>query len=368
MIKSAGMVNFLSHRESLVEFGPGLNVISGVSDAGKSAVIRAMTWIFKNKPNGDAIKNWNASKKDSVIVEMMLASPLTNRDESILKERTNTTSSYTLSTLSEPLNVVGRDVPTEVQEMINFSELNFKGQHDPYLLSISGGALAKMINDLVGLSIIDTSTKNLNRKANTLKGRCEGLTSDISTASSAIEQLSYLDQMKIDIEEIEQLQQDKNQTVRVAFELGKLIQLIQETQTEIDDNAQTLRVKPFVDEMRYVLDGYQVHTDLAGALQTEIKTIKSIQEAMADEQETLKAKPFVDEINIIVKQYNEIIKKQDAIDNLIVSCIEIQNRRRDARDNITMAQQNFSAYLKKVGVCPTCHHPFDKKTIEEMTK
>ena len=42
MIKSVGIVNFQSHEETAIEFSPGLNVIAGGSDAGKSSILRAI--------------------------------------------------------------------------------------------------------------------------------------------------------------------------------------------------------------------------------------------------------------------------------------------------------------------------------------
>jgi exonuclease SbcC len=44
---------FQSHRDSLLEFVPGLNVIVGPSDAGKSAILRALWWLLYNQPRGE---------------------------------------------------------------------------------------------------------------------------------------------------------------------------------------------------------------------------------------------------------------------------------------------------------------------------
>lgn len=44
--------NFQSHRLSEVAFSPGLNVITGRSDEGKSALIRALRWLLYNEPSG----------------------------------------------------------------------------------------------------------------------------------------------------------------------------------------------------------------------------------------------------------------------------------------------------------------------------
>jgi exonuclease SbcC len=51
-IKKLSLRNFQSHRETDLEFSPGLNIIVGPSDQGKSAIIRALRWLFYNEPRG----------------------------------------------------------------------------------------------------------------------------------------------------------------------------------------------------------------------------------------------------------------------------------------------------------------------------
>jgi len=56
MIKYLQIQNFQSHKDSLLEFDPGVNVIVGSSDSGKTAVIRALRWLVWNRPSGDAFR------------------------------------------------------------------------------------------------------------------------------------------------------------------------------------------------------------------------------------------------------------------------------------------------------------------------
>ena len=59
MIQSLKIINFQSHEDSTLDFVPGVNMILGASDSGKSAIIRALKWLVWNRPNGDAYRsNW----------------------------------------------------------------------------------------------------------------------------------------------------------------------------------------------------------------------------------------------------------------------------------------------------------------------
>ena len=52
-IKQLRLKNFQSHEDTVLDFVPGLNVLLGNSDTGKSAIVRAIRWLFYNEPAGD---------------------------------------------------------------------------------------------------------------------------------------------------------------------------------------------------------------------------------------------------------------------------------------------------------------------------
>ena len=67
MIEGLKISNFQSHRDSSLEFSPGVNALVGDSDCGKSAVMRALLWVITNQPQGDAhVSNWLKDKKGKV--------------------------------------------------------------------------------------------------------------------------------------------------------------------------------------------------------------------------------------------------------------------------------------------------------------
>ena len=57
MIQSVHIQNFQSHKNSTLEFSPGVNIIVGTSDSGKTAIIRALRWVVWNRPSGDSLRS-----------------------------------------------------------------------------------------------------------------------------------------------------------------------------------------------------------------------------------------------------------------------------------------------------------------------
>ena len=68
MIKKLNILNFQSHKDTSLSFAPGVNVIVGASDSGKSAIIRALRWLIWNRPVGDAFRSHWGGETQVVVV------------------------------------------------------------------------------------------------------------------------------------------------------------------------------------------------------------------------------------------------------------------------------------------------------------
>ena len=53
-IQEVTIEGYQSHTNSTFRLSPGLTVITGPSDAGKTAIIRALRWFAFNEPTGEA--------------------------------------------------------------------------------------------------------------------------------------------------------------------------------------------------------------------------------------------------------------------------------------------------------------------------
>ena len=191
MIRSIDLLNYQSHIESHIDLCDGFNAITGVSDAGKSVIIRAADWVRLNRPLGDEIVNWDAKKEDTTTVKIV-----TDKC-SVQKNRTNGKSSYLLSTgrgKPAPFDVVKTDVPEEIEQALDMTDINVQGQHDKYLfLNDTAGEVARKLNELVGLDIIDTIYKNLNSRITEAKRNISSKKEEIELKESQIKSFSYLE-------------------------------------------------------------------------------------------------------------------------------------------------------------------------------
>ena len=154
MITKIEIKNFQSHKNTVLEFDKGVNVICGESDNGKSAIIRAIRWVVENQPQGTEKINsrWNGDFKEPLSVKLYTEKGYVER---IRDKKHN---GYNLCKNGEEvqLDAIGKGVPKEVTEFLNVSDVNFQYQLDPiYLLSKTPGQASQYLNEIVHLDSID---------------------------------------------------------------------------------------------------------------------------------------------------------------------------------------------------------------------
>jgi exonuclease SbcC len=121
MIKALFIRNFQSHKNSNLEFVPGVNVIVGLSSSGKSAILRALRWLIWNRPLGNEFRsNWGGVTH----VEAHLGFHSGHSDKvSRIKDKDEV---YFGNKIEH--KAFRSEVPEEVQKIFNIGEINLQQQ------------------------------------------------------------------------------------------------------------------------------------------------------------------------------------------------------------------------------------------------
>jgi exonuclease SbcC len=218
MIQEIRLENFQAHRQLRLALSPGLNVIVGPTDRGKSAIIRAIKWLALHESQDGIITHGETSVKVGVKTD----------EGPIVRFRDKKKYGYKLGQ-AEYL-ACGKEQPKDVQARHNLSEINFQGQHDPhFLLSLTPGQAAKEINKIVALDDIDvalTWIKTREIRSNTeielSEARCSDLGVQILTFSDLDNRLAILRSVEaivINGEIMAKMSSDINKIVEEWYEL-----------------------------------------------------------------------------------------------------------------------------------------------------
>jgi exonuclease SbcC len=196
MIRELIIANFQSHEDTKLKFCPGVNVIVGPSDSGKSAIIRALRWVLFNKGGTGAFSHWSPKSMSVSVVLDDLSSVSRNR-----APKGNTyclchTPKDGFPTMDD-LSAVGNAVPPAVEEMLNVSDLNMQRQGDPYFLLNDGPAdVARTLNEIAGLTDIDEAHTRIAGKIREYQASERRNAEDLQEVETSLTKYEGLDEIR----------------------------------------------------------------------------------------------------------------------------------------------------------------------------
>lgn len=237
MIKRVELTNFQSHPNTVLPFHPGVNVIVGASDSGKTAILRAMRWAIWNRPTGDSFRSsWGGATTVKITTEEL---------DDVARARTDKENSYWLQ--ADELKAFGADVPEEIQKALNINEINFQQQLDrPFLLDDNPGAVAAHFNRIAHLDRIDNSTALVKKWTTALNQQIRDGQRQMIQLTETLEKYGNLDRIEKEIEEAEALLRRLEDARRKRAELYILEQEWRRIETALSRYAETMRLAPVV--------------------------------------------------------------------------------------------------------------------------
>lgn len=182
MIKSIKIQGFQSHLNTTIEFAPHLTVITGATDSGKTAIIRAVRWLAFGEPGGESFVNDTVGQ---ALVEVTMENGVI-----VSKSRKNNKTVHSIIMGNDTQSWESAAAPEEVTKQIGIikqtfgdieAALNFAYQLEaPFLISLPASAGAKVLGKIAGTEVVDLAVKDVAK--DTYAARQE-----ISQANKAIE-------------------------------------------------------------------------------------------------------------------------------------------------------------------------------------
>lgn len=173
MLKRVTIENVQSHKHTVMEFSPGLNVITGPTHSGKTAFLRALEYGLRNISIGPDVMMRHGENLFSIEFDV---------DGRIIKrERGGRVNRYTLD--GDEKETVGKAVPGDIEEWLGKAsvtigkenyDLCFRGQYDGhFLVKESPGIAAKAIGKLSSVEVLDEAVRMENERSAALKKSSE---------------------------------------------------------------------------------------------------------------------------------------------------------------------------------------------------
>jgi exonuclease SbcC len=307
-LKKLKLVNYQSHRNTTIQLASCITGLIGESLSGKTAFIRAIRWLCENRPSGFRFHS-NFADNDKTTVRFVA-------EKTVSASKTSKEHVYRMG--KKRFRKVGRNVPTEVSELINVSDINFQLQLDgPFLVTAPPGQVTKTISQISKTDMIEKAIARTRKRSNALQAERKVVSSDIEGIQLRLDELEVLDDLKPTMQKVD----------RIRRKIKRLL----------DEESHLEQVEPRIEELR--------------------KRIEASQK--------------VDLLSVRLKNANRIAYdieslKQEKI--LIIQAMSTKKAIAQTKDVHAKYSRSFVKLLEKKRKCPVCIGPIDSKAIKRILR
>jgi len=348
MIQSIKLQNFQSHKDSYLKFSSGINIISGQSNNGKTAILRALNWIITNRPQGLAFKSTFSDKKETCKVSLII------NDTEIVRERNNSINSYQIG--SSLFNTIGNDVPSEISSAINISDINCASQFERhFLLMDSAGEVGRTINKIVKLDDIDALISNISSKITSTNKELEIKKQDLDKLNTSLEKFKDYDLIENLVNKIVEY----DTKVKILENKVKLLTYIVSEGIRTENIIKSIENKyvGLEDEIKvleYLWLDYNTNLALIRDLEKILISLSILDVDIEATEAILKQGEGLPELESNVIKYLATSDVLNKINNLKQSWDVYFETIKKMEKLIEKEEKEFKKTLEEAGICPLC--------------
>ena len=349
MLEQLKLKNFQTHKSSTFNFSPGINVITGPNDKGKSSIIRAIYWLAFNRPSGDEFIR-EGSKSCSVQGVF--------NDVSVTRKKGKSENKYVVD--GQVFNALRSDVPSEVKDIIKLSKTNIQLQHDPhFLLSYNSSEVAKALNQVVGLDQIDTSFQVPNRIIRQNNSSIDHIQKDIDYYKKALKKFRGLNK-------IEKLVDQYEHVLKLKKDLKSSINKLEEVTSSLRDSERIEKkhkalqsVQKKLTKMESKLEKIKEKSSTADRLGRTIKTLTETKDPSKKIRKVEKINESIQSMENILESLNNekthLSKISSHMSSIQSSSKELEKMNSEYKET----KETFDKKQEELGMCPFCERSFD---------
>jgi len=355
-IKSVKIHNFQSHEDSFLEFHPGVNIIVGPSDSGKSAIMKAMRWVTKNRPLGvKSIKSNFASDNEPINVRIDF-----DEGQWIERFRGGEKNCYLTPEHKHDdfIEAFRAGVPDEVERIVNIPDYNFHSQFDRlFLLEYTSGQVAEELNNVAGLDVIDDVYARISSIIKESKRDIGVVEKTISDLEEEIKQYFDLPDIVSTFEELEKKIEQREIRRKERSNILAITCVIDDLDREIEKSKKWLEIEKPLTKF------YKETQELRDTIVERGKIVRVIQQLDKFEEEISDLSFFIEPLERIksfieyVREVKKLSQEKNIIEKLL-SELEIFNEKiLRCKEDINLLNDECAYWVNELEICPVCGRP-----------
>ncbi len=369
-LKSLEIYNFQGHRHSKLEFSPGINIITGMSNRGKTSIFRALNWQITNRPKGNEFRSNFAKDNENTKVKTIFEG--NGKDKYVLIEKGKKGSAvYFIGTNGKEedrFSGVGFDVPDRVSEFFRIDPINMQSQLEQYfLIASSPGEVAREINKTTHLEEVDQWIKKFTTKINSANKEVKIYEESIEKLSMELSEIPDIKKMEREINKLEvlfkrekeiELQGDilvdcidnfedvikKLRELRIDYKIVKLIEECQEDIAYLEDIEGNIYL------LNFLVESIKYEFDYSMGLGNHIS----------------EAEPIVIECQRKYSSASDMSKRITLLFDLLQDWEILSDTLKILGDEIWDDKEGLIKELRKMKKCPLCFSDIKRENIENI--
>jgi exonuclease SbcC len=301
-IEEVQLINFQDHADTTIKFTNGINLIVGSSDAGKSAVLRALNYVFHNSMKGDSFIRVGTAEC-SVRVKFSDGIEVT-------RIKGGDTNSYVLKDVEgnhHTYSKVGQTVPDPVRKALGSPPLDDKKKPISYadqmsslfLVDLSPTDLPRTLSELTGIQNLQTAAELLQKNSR-------------SFDRSIKEKIEKIDKLKVDLDNYSYVDKDLNKIQEIETKLEVIEQdnqKVKSSRAYIEANneiaKEAKKIKEALSKDKIILDIKDKFDSLNESYQLFVKGKSYFQIHASKIKEYKKKKSEVDALELFLSEENK---------------------------------------------------------------
>ena len=180
-IKSLQLINFLNHEDTLIDFADGLNIITGSSNSGKSAITRALHAIFWNETDNEYVRR--GAKFYKIIVTF------TNGDK-ITRIKGPDNNRIEFQYFGQPVQISEKfktKLDQEVVDFLGYQPVTSSGplslslqKSDAFLVNLTKQEIPREISKILDINDLEKAATQINSDINRLSSDIKSKQSELN--------------------------------------------------------------------------------------------------------------------------------------------------------------------------------------------
>ncbi|MHA1922100.1 MAG: AAA family ATPase, partial [Candidatus Heimdallarchaeota archaeon] len=336
------ITNFQSHKNTILEFHPGTNVILGQSDVGKSSIIRAINWAVSNRPSGDSFRANFSKSNTEVGIEF--------NSGYIVREKGKVFNGYV--TEKDSYKALRTDVPQEIKDITQMQEVNIQPQYKSYfLLDETPGNVAKAFNSVSGLEEMDASLKNINSKVRATSSALAINLKETVAIEEQIKSMKWLSPAEKKLQKIEEEEAGLQRTFGICNMVKELVGSIIKQQSK-------LKELPDFSALPKIKEIFELDQNIDEKINSTNK-IHDLLESLSKLQTKQKRYNVLDSLDL--SSTAEISQQIAALSSNVLSIFSVketisEKQQMLSRNEIEIKErgQALSELEDELDICPTC--------------